>query len=173
MRSMRHVLTNYLDSHAIAYDFRETIYPLWFNLGRKVEPYEVDLFPAVSVNLPSPHNNSALRRSYRPGDEVLCKVMAVAYEDGTRCDLLAVLRDDEGQMYPLPDRKMTPDTPERLVLDKGKPQTFFIQLPVREVPAFAGLKRDTEFEFIVGLADPGTLEFHNRLHSQWFIVSPR
>ncbi len=170
--SMRQVLTRYLESRGISYDFRETLFPIWFNLGRKVRPEEVGLFPMVAVNLPSPHNNAMCKRTYTRDDDIICKVLVIADKDDTQCDLIAALRDDTGRVSWLPEGELSPYNPTRLELDRGRVHISLIELKVREVPALANVTRDTEFEFIAGLAEPGSLEFHDRIHSQWFFMKP-
>jgi len=167
--SQVNVLASHLNRQGISYDFRETLCPLFFNLSRRVRPQDVDLFPAVGISLHSPHNAFMEKRIYAQQDEILPQIIVVAGRKPAAFDLILELRDDEGRLFwPTgPDEYRVP-----VRLSPQEPRFFSFRAKVKDFPFFSGIQRKTNFVLTVGLADPGTFDFRDRIHSEPFVVKP-
>jgi len=165
-------LRGYLEGHRIAYDYREAFYPLFFNLGRKVRPSDLDAYPMVAVCLRSPHNALVAKRSYRQDDQIIARVFVATMSEPAQFDLLMALRDEDGRLFWLPDCSARPTYRRHFELGPGEYRCLVFRANVREIAAFAGLKRRRRFELFAALAQPGTVDFDNRIHSVSFTVKP-
>ncbi|MBN2208996.1 MAG: hypothetical protein JW759_06845 [Candidatus Coatesbacteria bacterium] len=167
--SQVNVLASYLDGHGISYDFRETTCPLFFNLSQTVRPQDVDLFPAVAINMHSPHNAFIEKKIYAQQDQILPQVIVAAGRKSAAFDLVLELRDNKGRLVwpPAPNEFRVP-----VSLNPQESRVFSFRARVKDFPFFSGIERKTDFELTAGLAECGTLDFRDRIDREWFVVKP-